>query len=67
MKKIKAIYIGDIRHKQCPVFELNEQNDCFEMLIDKEFKYDKKCVEEDADWIIFEVNISTNEVNRLEK
>jgi hypothetical protein len=23
MKKIRAIYIGDVRFEQCPVFELN--------------------------------------------
>ncbi|HCL4455163.1 TPA: hypothetical protein N2D10_003190 [Clostridium botulinum] len=67
MKKIRTIYIGDVRFEQCPVFELNEETNYFEMLIDKEFKYDKKCVEEDEDWLIFEMNISTNEVNLLEK
>ena len=55
MKKIRAIYIGDIRFSQCPVFELNEETNYFEMLIDKEFRYGKECVEEDNDFLIFEV------------
>ena len=41
VKKIRAMYIGDIRFDQCPVFELNEETNYFEMLIDKEFRYEK--------------------------
>ncbi|GAA0716407.1 hypothetical protein GCM10008905_00800 [Clostridium malenominatum] len=55
MKKIRAIYIGDVRFEQCPVFELNGETNCFEMLVDKEFTYEKECVEEDSDFLIFEV------------
>lgn len=55
MKKIRAIYIGDVRFEQCPVFELNKETNYFEMLIDKEFKYEKECVEEDNDFLVFEV------------
>lgn len=55
MKKIRAIYIGDVRFEQCPVFELNEETNCFEMVVDKEFTYEKECVEEDSDFLIFEV------------
>lgn len=55
MKKIRAIYIGDVRFEQCPVFELNEETNCFEMVVDKEFRYEKECVEEDSDFLIFEV------------
>lgn len=55
MKKIRAIYIGDVRFDQCPVFELNMETNYFEMLIDKEFRYEKECVEEDDDFLIFTV------------
>ncbi|WIV11564.1 hypothetical protein [Proteiniborus sp. MB09-C3] len=55
MKKIRAIYIGDVRFDQCPVFELNMKTNYFEMLIDKEFRYEKECVEEDDDFLIFRV------------
>lgn len=55
MKKIRAIYIGDVRFDQCPVFELNMEMNYFEMLIDKEFRYEKECVEEDDDFLIFTV------------
>lgn len=55
MKKIRAIYIGDVRFNQCPVFELNVETNYFEMLTDKEFRYEKECVEEDSDFLIFKV------------
>lgn len=54
MKKIRAMYIGDIRFEQCPVFELNEETNYFEMLIDKEFSYEKEVVEND-EFLLFEV------------
>ena len=53
MKKIRAIYIGDVRFDQCPVFELNMKTNYFEMLIDKEMRYEKECVEEDDDFLVF--------------
>ncbi|WP_427136993.1 hypothetical protein [Psychrobacillus psychrodurans] len=55
MKKIRAIFIGDVRYDQCPVFELNNETNYFEMLIDKESKYEKEVVEEDNDFLIFEI------------
>ena len=55
MKKRKAIFIGDVRFDQCPVFELNNETNYFEMIIDKEFRYDKEVVEEDEDFLIFEI------------
>jgi hypothetical protein len=54
IKKIRAIYIGDVKHNQCPVFELKE-NGWFEMLEDIEFRYEKEEVESDSDFLIFEV------------
>lgn len=54
-EKIRAIYIGDVRFDQCPVFELNTKTNYFEMLIDKEFRYEKEVVEEDDEFLVFVV------------
>ncbi|MBU3093751.1 hypothetical protein KPL35_17030 [Clostridium sp. CF011] len=65
MKKIRAIYIGDAKHNQCPVFELNIDTGWFEMLEDKSFTYEKECIYDDADFFIFDVeNDSVNLVIR---
>lgn len=53
--KVRAIYIGDVRFDQCPVFELNTETNNFEMIIDKEIKYEKVVVEEDEEFLIFEI------------
>lgn len=53
MKKIRAIFIGDVRFDQCPVFELNTDTNYFEMLQDKEFRYEKEVVEDDDDFLVF--------------
>ena len=50
---MRAIYIGDVRFDQCPVFELNTDTNYFEMIIDKEIRYEKEVVEEDEDFLIF--------------
>lgn len=55
MKKMRAIFIGDVRFDQCPVFELNRETDYFEMIGDPEFKYAREVVEEDGDFLIFEI------------
>lgn len=55
MKKVRAIFIGDVRFDQCPVFELNRATNYFEMIIDKEFRYLKEVVEEDDDFLVFEI------------
>jgi len=55
MKRMRAIFIGDVRFVQCPVFELNTKTNYFEMLIDKEVRYEKEVVEEDDDFLIFEI------------
>lgn len=55
MKKIRAIFIGDVRFDQCPVFELNAETNDFEMISDKEITYEKVVVEEDPDFLIFEI------------
>lgn len=55
MKKVRAIFIGDVRFDQCPVFELNNETNYFEMLVDKEMRYEKDVVEEDDDFLIFEI------------
>ncbi|AJD29352.1 hypothetical protein FDE98_17830 [Clostridium sporogenes] len=67
MKKIRAVYIGDVRFEQCSVFELNEITNYFEMLVDKEFRYEKKSVEEDVDWLIFEVDTDEDKARLLNK
>lgn len=53
MKKIRAIYIGDVRFDRCPVFELNMDTNYFEMLTDKEYRYEKEVVEEDDEFLVF--------------
>ncbi|PID05266.1 MULTISPECIES: hypothetical protein [unclassified Sporosarcina] len=53
--KVRAIFIGDVRFDQCPVFELNTETNYFEMIIDKEIKYEKVVVEEDEEFLIFEI------------
>ncbi|PAB57377.1 hypothetical protein [Anaeromicrobium sediminis] len=55
MKKIRAIYIGDVRFEECPVFELDEEIGYFVMLKDKDFRYEKDCVYEDDDFLIFTI------------
>ncbi|MEK4627744.1 hypothetical protein MKZ17_06000 [Solibacillus sp. FSL R7-0682] len=55
MKKIRAIFIGDVRFDECPVFELNIESNYFEMIIDKEIRYKKEVVIKDDDFIIFNV------------
>ncbi|WFD08784.1 hypothetical protein [Tepidibacter hydrothermalis] len=63
MIKMRAIYIGDVRFNECNVFELNEETNYFEMINDKEFEYKKEIVEEDDDWLIFEVTIGKDELD----
>ena len=55
MKKLRAIYIGDVRFDTCPVFELNHRTDNFEMLKDTEFAYSREAVYSDPDFILFEI------------
>ncbi len=37
------------------------------MLVDKEFRYEKKSVEEDVDWLIFEVDTDEDKARLLNK
>ncbi|WP_443662422.1 hypothetical protein [Clostridium sp.] len=55
MKKIRAIYIGDVKHNQCPVFELNIETGWFEVLEDNSFSYEKECVYDDKSFLVFDV------------
>lgn len=66
MKKIRAIYIGDVRFKNCPVFQLKE-NGWFEMLEDSEYRYEKEVVENDDDWLIFEFDIKKDEAKLINR
>lgn len=59
MKKLRAMYTGDVRFNECPVFELNEDNGYFEMISDHEFRYEKSTVFEDNDFIIFSIEDDT--------
>lgn len=52
---ITTCCLCDARYDQFPVFELNNETNYFEMLIDKEMKYEKEVVEEDDDFLIFEI------------
>lgn len=60
MRKIRAIYIGDVRFDTCPVFELNQKTGWFEMLEDRSFRYEKDVVDNDDEFLVFCVN--NNEV-----
>lgn len=51
----RAIYIGDVRFNECPVFELNQEGTDFVMLKDTIFKYPKEAVYGDDDFIVFTV------------
>ncbi|MCT4596523.1 MAG: hypothetical protein N4A50_01415 [Vallitalea sp.] len=63
MVKTRAIYIGDVRFNECNVFELNTETNYFEMLNDREFRYEKEVVEEDDDWLLFEVITDKDELD----
>lgn len=63
----RAIYIGDVRFNECSVFELNVNTNYYEMLNDKEYRYEKEAVEEDEDWLIFEVTQGTKEIDGIAK
>lgn len=55
MKKVRAIFVGDVKFEECPVFELNKETDYFEMMADREISYSGEVVEGDGDFLIFEV------------
>lgn len=59
----RAIYIGDIRFDDCPVFELDEEDGYFKILGDPEFRYPKETVEADKNFIRFSLN--ENEIRVL--
>ncbi|CAH2213186.1 hypothetical protein [Tepidibacter aestuarii] len=67
MIKMRAIYIGDVMFNECNVFELNEETNYFEMLNDKKFEYKKEIVEEDDNWLIFEVIIGKDKLDSTAK
>lgn len=54
MIKKRAIYVGDVRYDQCPVFELNEETGFYEMIVDHDFRYPKEIMDIDEDWLCFE-------------
>lgn len=50
---LRAIYIGDLRFLECPVFEYNEEKEVFEMIVDRESAYPKDFVAADDDFLVF--------------
>lgn len=60
-EKIRAIYIGDVQFDTCVVFELNEENDYFEMVGDTEFRYPREGVIQDEDFILFKITKNEDE------
>lgn len=66
MIKIRAFYIGDIKFENCPVFELKE-NGWFEMLENSKFRYEKSVVENDEDWLIFNVDMDKHEIKLINR
>lgn len=66
MKKIRAIYIYDVRFEKCPVFELKEDG-WFEMIEDSEFRYEEETVVNDKDWRIFEVDVDEDTVKPINR
>lgn len=69
MYTIRALYIGDVRYSESPVFEFNKEEGVFEMLGDKEFRYPVEDILEDDDWMVFEIrhrgNIEDGEVRYI--
>lgn len=53
--KLRAIFIGDFRFSECPVFEYTATTNQYEMLIDRMIAYDKEVVEQDEDFLLFRV------------
>lgn len=67
MKKIRAIYIGDVKYDNCPIFELNNETKEFEMLENKSFKYDSNIIEDDDYWLFFEVDIEEKDAKLINR
>ncbi len=58
MKRYVAIYMPDVRYKEMPVFQYNENNKRFEYenKDDLPFSYPVEVILTDKDWMIFWVN-----------
>jgi len=55
--KVRAIFKNDLTLDVCPIFELNERTENFEMVGDPEFSYPKEAVYEDDSFIVFSVEL----------
>ena len=55
MVKKRAVYIGETRYKQCPVFELDKIDKKFKMIDDIDFVYDVEAILCDSDWLVFRI------------
>ena len=53
--KLRAIFIGDVRFSECPVFEYTATTNQYVMLSDRMIAYDKEVVERDEDFLLFRV------------
>ena len=60
MRTIRALYIGDMRYSESPVFELNKEDGVFEMVIDKDCRYSVEDILGDDDWLVFEIRHKGN-------
>jgi hypothetical protein len=59
----RAIYIGDVRYNECHVFELNTDNNFYEMIDDTEIRYSREIVEDvDEGFIVFDVDLIKEEI-----
>lgn len=57
--KQRAIYVGDVRYDECPVFELDNDTNQFIMIGDSEMRYDSEVVYSDDDFQVFSVKDDT--------
>lgn len=53
--KLRAIFIGDVRFTECPVFEYTATTNQYEMLSDRAVAYDREVVEQDEDFLLFQI------------
>lgn len=66
MVKKRAVYIGDVKFMSCPVFELTDSG-WYEMLEYDEFRYEKSAVENDTNWLIFEVDAEEDKIKLISR
>ena len=57
--KIRAIYLPDIAFNDTKniIFEFNKDTNSFILIGDESYRYDKECIIEDSNWILFETQL----------